>query len=912
MANVENTITVGEVDILEIDQDPSLGLGTPSPVGSLAIVQDEVNEESALYQKTGPLDTDWSLILDKATADQLYLQVTAISSNISLYATTASSDVVGYNKLVTSLEDPDYDTVAVDVSTGVISSDGQLVGQLISEPGLIVGNPGIINVNTIGNIRKVSGSKFAEFYYEVYKRDSGGVETLIAESAPTVPIESTSYEQFFEFALLNNGIFTETDRLVIKYYANLSDTGNDPVYEFQFGGSDPVRTLLPVPVSVIPSQNAEETPTDVTNFNRFLTSSETDVQKALDKVDDLAVSKDGESAMNGPLQWSQALSNGMNTEVFSSNIDADDVTLTSQFDSNPVKSVQITSRYISHTDGANPAVPTADSHLVNKKYVDDEIDAVKFTNLADTDADYVSKARFIPTVNDSETGLELVERKQLFITEELISNASFEEWPSANVLPDLWEYGGTDSAVTNVEKETAINFNGGTALKLKNLTTTYSDRSLISSAYQVPATGELLTKVYAYLPITNTLPEDVRFRVNVSFYDSSMSLISTVISSSQEFINYEQWINISRTVIIPSGAAFAKTNIEANKSGSEPTEIILDFASTVVSGVIVPDNLFELDDVQIINPLNNHVLVYDDVGLVWRNQAQTHEISDVNNLQTALDSKIDTTQKGAANGVAPLNASSQIDSLYLPSYVDDVLEFADLASFPALGETGKIYVALDNNKTYRWSGSAYVELKDDNAIWGNISGTLSNQTDLQNAINAKEDSSNKNVASGYAGLDANSQILPSALPYKVLAGPGAILEFSGSLFQQSSYVPGVGINSVPANFGFFPVQNGSFVFNPFAVLGSNKNYRIHAIRRQDNALFDGVHCMIRQVENGVESGVPGLLDWGAGVNVFASATSNVLNSGTSDSFIWYRSYFAAYDGANEATLQDLTLWIVIE
>ena len=132
MANVENTITVGEVDILEVDQDPSLGAGTSSPVGSLAIVQDEVNEESALYQKTGPLDTDWTLILDKATADQLYLQVTALSSNISLYATTASSDVVGYNKLVTSLEDPDYDAVAVDVSTGVISSDGQLVGQLIS------------------------------------------------------------------------------------------------------------------------------------------------------------------------------------------------------------------------------------------------------------------------------------------------------------------------------------------------------------------------------------------------------------------------------------------------------------------------------------------------------------------------------------------------------------------------------------------------------------------------------------------------------------------------------------------------------------------------------------------------------------------------------------------------------------
>lgn len=52
--------------------------------------------------------------------------------------------------------------------------------------------------------------------------------------------------------------------------------------------------------------------------------------------------------------------------------------------------------------------------------------------------------------------------------------------------------------------------------------------------------------------------------------------------------------------------------------------------------------------------------------------------------------------------------SGTIDALRLPSYVDDVIEGANLASFPAVGETGKIYVALDTNKTYRWSGSVYV------------------------------------------------------------------------------------------------------------------------------------------------------------------------------------------------------------
>ena len=71
---------------------------------------------------------------------------------------------------------------------------------------------------------------------------------------------------------------------------------------------------------------------------------------------------------------------------------------------------------------------------------------------------------------------------------------------------------------------------------------------------------------------------------------------------------------------------------------------------------------------------------------------------------------LDAAQKSAANGIAPLGADSKVPAAYLPSYVDDVLEYANTAGFPAIGETAKIYVALDTNKTYRWSGSAYVEI----------------------------------------------------------------------------------------------------------------------------------------------------------------------------------------------------------
>jgi len=61
-------------------------------------------------------------------------------------------------------------------------------------------------------------------------------------------------------------------------------------------------------------------------------------------------------------------------------------------------------------------------------------------------------------------------------------------------------------------------------------------------------------------------------------------------------------------------------------------------------------------------------------------------------------------------GVKVLDSSNLIPSAILPSYVDDVLEYADLAAFPATGESGKIYVALDTNKQYRWSGSTYIQI----------------------------------------------------------------------------------------------------------------------------------------------------------------------------------------------------------
>ena len=74
---------------------------------------------------------------------------------------------------------------------------------------------------------------------------------------------------------------------------------------------------------------------------------------------------------------------------------------------------------------------------------------------------------------------------------------------------------------------------------------------------------------------------------------------------------------------------------------------------------------------------------------------------------TQLASYVETAELGVS--VATLE-SGKIPASQLPSYVDDVLEYADLSSFPATGETGKIYIAIDTGNTYRWTGSVYADV----------------------------------------------------------------------------------------------------------------------------------------------------------------------------------------------------------
>jgi hypothetical protein len=126
----------------------------------------------------------------------------------------------------------------------------------------------------------------------------------------------------------------------------------------------------------------------------------------------------------------------------------------------------------------------------------------------------------------------------------------------------------------------------------------------------------------------------------------------------------------------------------------------------------------------------------------------------------------------------------------LPSYVDDVLEYANLASLPGTGESGKIYVALNTGKIYRWSGSAYFEISTQP---GNTDAVPEGSTNLY-FTNARARNSFGTGASGQVVRWDGSEWTAGTVPIAsgsvvggVRIGSGISIDGSGIISASSAY-----------------------------------------------------------------------------------------------------------------------------
>ena len=132
------------------------------------------------------------------------------------------------------------------------------------------------------------------------------------------------------------------------------------------------------------------------------------------------------------------------------------------------------------------------------------------------------------------------------------------------------------------------------------------------------------------------------------------------------------------------------------------------------------------------------------------------------NNETPTPLRVIIDGKQASGSYATL-VGGKVPSDQLPSFVDDVVEYANLAAFPVTGESGKIYVAIDTRKTYRWSGSAYVEISPSEvtSVAGRTGAVTLAVADVSDAVPTSRSISAGTGLTGGGDLTANRTLAVS-------------------------------------------------------------------------------------------------------------------------------------------------------
>lgn len=190
---------------------------------------------------------------------------------------------------------------------------------------------------------------------------------------------------------------------------------------------------------------------------------------------------------------------------------------------------------------------------------------------------------------------------------------------------------------------------------------------------------------------------------DVNFFNtggSNKSLLSNINTSPRTYLFQDKDGTIADLADVSTAQAFAIQR--ANHTGTQSADTLTDGTTNKAYLATERTKLAGIATGATANQTDAYLLARaNHTGF----QAQ----STITNLTSDLALKADL--------VAGLVPSSQ-----LPSFVDDVLEYANFAALPGTGESGKIYVTQDTNLTYRWSGSAYAEISASLAL-GETSAT---------------------------------------------------------------------------------------------------------------------------------------------------------------------------------------------
>lgn len=216
------------------------------------------------------------------------------------------------------------------------------------------------------------------------------------------------------------------------------------------------------------------------------------------------------------------------------------------------------------------------------------------------------------------------------------------------------------------------------------------------------------------------------------------------------------------------------SGVEDNVSGMENAISSFDsriqHTETVVGDLNARiDSAADLAPVQSVNgKIGDVVLGVSDIsGAYEKPQAGIPKTDLASDVQTSLG-KADTALQAHQDISAKADlVNGKVPASQLPSYVDDVLEYASQSAFPVTGEDGKIYVDKTTNKAYRWSGSAYVEVSPTPAPVAPASATAAGQ--YADALAVKTELADKVSKTG-AQMTGNLELLNTSLVVKPRSG----------------------------------------------------------------------------------------------------------------------------------------------
>lgn len=272
---------------------------------------------------------------------------------------------------------------------------------------------------------------------------------------------------------------------------------------------------------------------------------------------------------------------------------------------------------------------------------------------------------------------------------------------------------GTQTATTISDFDTTATALANSAISLR-ITDTISDGVTDKAPTQNAVFDALTLKsnvghVHTVAEVTNyNTVTDAKIATAIAAVTlTSLPDVSDATPTTDQYLKYDGMLWSPSTLVFPTTGDMFKSTYDTNDNGIvDNSEALSGFSSA-----------YHLDR-------NNHTgtQAKSTVGL-----SNVDNTSDVDKpistaQQTALDLKINLSEKGAVNGVAPLGADQKVPAIYLPAYVDEVEEYNTLSEFPATSLDNKLYLAKDTNKLYRWTGTDYAFIGEGVAL-GETSST---------------------------------------------------------------------------------------------------------------------------------------------------------------------------------------------